>query len=332
MQADNKNKNKDLRPDRNLGVLMLNKQFMAAFAACLMTGFAQAELKQLDDASLSNVTGQSGVEINISVKGEGINVEQVKYTDDASGGVLLLQNTTIKNINNMRQTIRIEKGGVVAVKAGSVDGIFLSMGDDPAIDANNYSAVVLSNKDGTRQSELIDSLALTLDLGESDIRLYAKPSTEVLRSAGVTGFYNENDPQMLINIKSGLEVKNLDAQVLGFTQGAAERKVRAENQLAANTPLTKAQQERVNRLADGGALTIKGLKFYGKDSSGVFAVGNKIELAQTVWMKDSKIFLKSAALSGQLEIDSIGAGQNRLGSLKVENINLSPMLMKVYSH
>lgn len=330
---------------------MLNKQFTAVLASLFVAGFAQAELKQLDDDSLSNVTGQSGVEITISVKGEGINIEQIDYTDvvtaankysfdttgdgikdTSGGGTLLLQNITLKNINNMRQVIKIEKGGVVAVNAGSVDGVSLSMGDDPSVDANNYSALVLSNEDGTRQSELLDSLAITLDLGESNIRLYSAPSAEIATSMGIADFYDRTNPQMLIDIKSGLEIKNLDAEVLGFTQAAAERKVRFENKLSANAPLNKVQQQRANRLADGGALTIKGLKFYGKDGSGNFAVGNKVGLTQAVWMSDATIYLKSGALSGQLEIGSIGAGQNRLGSLKVENINLSPMLNKVYSH
>lgn len=330
---------------------MLNKQHMIALCCALLASSAQAELTQLDDSSLSNITGQSGVQIDLSIKGDGINIQEISYTDiltlakkysydtngdgvndTSAGGTLLLQNITIKDINNMRQIIEIEDGAV-SIKAGAVDGVSLSMGDAPAVDSNNYSAVVLSSEDRSRESELVDSLALKLNLGKSDIQLYSSPSQSLLYQLNVSDFYDTSDPQMLINIKSSLEVTNMNAEILGFTQAAAERKVRAENNLASNASLTKSQRDRVNRLADEGALTIKGLKFYGKNkNSGEFKAGNKVSLSQTVWIDNSQIFMKSAALSGQLEIDTVGAGQNPLGSLKVENIQVSPMINKIYAH
>lgn len=330
---------------------MINIRLSLVIAGLFFVASSYAGLTKLDDEDLAEVSGQSGVVIDIAVEGEGINIEQITYTDvltpqatydydtdgdnindAASGGTLLLQNVTIKDIKNMRQTIKIDKDGQVAIDADPVDGMMISMGDVDSESSNNYSAVSLSNEDGSRQSELVDSLSLNLDLGQSAIRIYSNPSLDVLKSVGVAKPFEKANSSMLISIKSGVEIKSLDAQVLGFTQEAAQRKVRAENQLSSDTLLTDEQTKTVNRLANEGALSIKGLSFYGKDSTGMFAKGNKVKLSQLVWTGDSTIYLKSDELVGQMDIQSISAGNNTLGSLRVENIRLSPMINKVYAH
>lgn len=330
---------------------MINIRLSLVMAGLLFAASSYAGLTKLDDEDLAGVSGQSGVVIDIAVKGEGINIEQITYTDlltpqvtydydtdgdnindAASGGTLLLQNVTIKDIKNMRQAIKINKNGEVAIDADPVDGMMIGMGDVESELSNNYSAISLSNEDGSRQSELVDSLSLNLDLGKSAIRIYSNPSLDVLNSLNVAAPFANANSTMLISIKSGVEIKALDAQVLGFTQKAAQRKVRAENKLSFDAPLTPEQTKRVNRLANEGALSIKGLSFYGKDSSGVFAKGNKVKLSQLVWTGDSTIYLKSDELVGQMDIQSISAGNNPLGSLRVENIRLSPMINKVYAH
>lgn len=311
----------------------------------------QAELTQLDDAGLSAVAGQSGVIVDIAVKGEGINIEQISYTDllegegaydydtngdgiddAASGGTLLLQNITLKDIQSMRQTIEIKENGEVAIDVEPVTGMYVAMGDTPDSSSNNYSALALSNADGSRQSELLNNLALRLNLGASTIRVYTEPSTSMLAAAGVSQNHWAASSNLLISMNSGMEITQLDAQVLGFTQAAAERKVRFENGLSDGATLNLAQQKRANRLANEGALNIKGLKFYGKDRNGQFAAGNQVSLSQVIWADKSGFYMQSKALAGQLEIGEISAGNNRLGSLRVENINVSPMLNRIYSH
>ncbi len=317
-----------------------------------MVMLAQAELTQLNDKSLSTVTGQSGVIVDIEVKGEGINIEQITYTDllegngiydfdsngdgvndAASGGTLVMQNITLKDIDNMRQTIEIKDNKMVIIDVEPVLGMSVEMGDTANSASNNYSALALSNEDKTRQSELLNSLALRLNLAKTKVHVYTNPSDSVLAAKGVTQRYRASNSKLFISMQSGLEVTNLDAQALGFTQAAAERKVRHANNLSADAPLTQSQKIRVQQLANGGALTIKGLKLYGKNAvTGQFAVNNPIQISQAIWADSSGFYMQSKALSAQLDIEQINAGQNRLGSLRVENIHVSPMLNRVYAH
>ncbi len=78
----------------------MNKSYV--FSALLLTGLAQAELVGLDEASLEQVNGQTGIGINMD---KIISVGSITYSDDdddgASGGDLQFQNINIGNPANV---------------------------------------------------------------------------------------------------------------------------------------------------------------------------------------------------------------------------------------
>ncbi|WP_097461768.1 DUF6160 family protein [Mangrovitalea sediminis] len=69
------------------------KNGVVALAVAALPAFAQAEVHPLDDAALGEVTGQSGVTIELQTK---VSMQQFKYTDEGS---LTIDNVTLGGAN-----------------------------------------------------------------------------------------------------------------------------------------------------------------------------------------------------------------------------------------
>lgn len=72
------------------------KQLALAAAVLSASFMAQAEMKSMDDASMSSVTGQAGISIAGTFQGS---IGAVTYTDtDATGGTLSLENISLPTL------------------------------------------------------------------------------------------------------------------------------------------------------------------------------------------------------------------------------------------
>ncbi|WP_419810772.1 DUF6160 family protein [Bacterioplanoides sp.] len=295
---------------------------------------AQAELKAMDDAALSATTGQAGVTIEIDIEGAGVSVGEIEYTDTGSGatggGSVLLQNVNINNVTGLTQTIDINEEGDLLVTQSGVTGMSVTLGDNAGAD-NQFSAVALKGTNGT--AELVDSVSITMDLGDSDITIHNMADGSTLgAAAGVTGTNANNTSSVAIQMATSVQITDLDAQLFGYTQDQANNRVAAAagKDLSAGDTLTAVEQAQANALADGGAVTIENLTF---DNNGAAATIN-----QTVWADSDGVYIQMGQIQGDLTIGSIGIGNNAagqplsIGSVAVRDINLSGLTQRISGH
>lgn len=303
-------------------------------AAIAAAPFAAQSLEALDDATLAATTGQAGVTIEIDIEGAGVTVGEIEYTDtqagsDTDGGSVLLQNININNVAGLTQEIDVDATGDLKITQSGVSGMTVSLGDVAGTADNTYSAVALKGANGT--AEVVDSLAMNLDLGSSTITIHNMANGDTLgTAAGVTGTHASDTSSIAIQMASSIKINDLDAQLFGYTEAQAEAKVRSEDGLAASDPLSAAQQAKVAALADGGAVTITNLSF---DNN-----GNAATMNQTIWAAGDGVYIQMGAIEGDLAIGSIGIGNDAagqplsIGSLAVRDINLSGLTQKISGH
>ncbi|WP_419810771.1 DUF6160 family protein [Bacterioplanoides sp.] len=201
----------------------LNKATLAAAIAAAPFA-AQAELKAMDDAALSATTGQAGVTIEIDIEGAGVSVGEIEYTDTGSGatggGSVLLQNVNINNVTGLTQTIDINEEGDLLVTQSGVTGMSVTLGDVAGVADNQYSAVALKGANGT--AELVDSVSITMDLGNSDIVIHNMADGSTLgAAAGITGTNAGNTSSVAIQMATSVQITDMDVQMFGYTADQA---------------------------------------------------------------------------------------------------------------
>ena len=174
----------------------------AAIAAASIS--AQAGMVALDDATMSDVTGQAGVTIEITIDTQGISVGEIEYIDEGS---VSLQNLTVKNVTNLTQTIDVDASGNLLLGMSGVNGMEIALGDDGT---GAFSAVALRSTLG-ETTELINNLDMTLNLGASTTTIANLAAAGNAAALGITGDAATGSVAILAN--TAIEITDMNVGI-----------------------------------------------------------------------------------------------------------------------
>jgi hypothetical protein len=161
-------------------------------AAISAAPFASQALEALDDSVLAATTGQAGVTIEIDLGDQGIDIGSVVYTDTAhtgqvadvngvepggagyipttgsiDGGSVTLENINVNLTGTLVQTIDVSDNGDLEMTMSSPGALTISAGNNLADVDGSFSALKLGGTTAGNQSELINNLDLSVNLGSS---------------------------------------------------------------------------------------------------------------------------------------------------------------------
>ena len=211
---------------------------------------AQAGLVSLEEAEMSNVTGQAGVTIEIDLGTDGIKVGSVVYTDTAhgvgpeindtngvapgdanyistfasyeDGGSVALENISVNLTGKLVQTIDVSANGDLEMTMSSPGSLSIAMGNDALDTAGDFSALKLVG--GTdNDSEIINNLDMDINLGSSTTTIMNLGSAATvglgpLSGAGVVGTeYAGINSSMAIKMNASVEVTDMNLGLFGYT-------------------------------------------------------------------------------------------------------------------
>lgn len=313
----------------------LKKASLAAAIAAAPFAAQAGGMVALDDATMSDVTGQAGVTIEITIGGSGISVGEIEYTDEGS---VSLQNLRVNNVTNLTQTIDVDTNGNLLLGMTGVNGMTLSLGDTAADASGQYSAVALRSTAG-ETTELVNNLDMTLNLGASTttiLNLAAAGNATAVAALPTSA----QSGSVAILANTSLEITDMNVGAFGYTTAQAANLAAAAlaggqlTDLNGDTVVDAADEAvYANQLANGSAVQIEGLKFYGTGG-----VGTSATIEQTIWAKGGTaaqgggVYIQLGAITGTLDIDGIRMGGESIGSVSVSNINLAGMTQRIYGH
>lgn len=307
-------------------------------AAIAAAPFSAQALQPIADEELGGVTGQAGVTIEIDIDSQGISVGEVEYTDTGSGaldgGSVVLQNITVKNVTDLKQTIDVNGDGDLVMGVSAVDNMQLAIGG-----AANKSALALKSSTG-EITEVVNDISMQLDLGPQTtyIRNLAGRDTTAKNALGLP--VASHDGSVAIQQTMAVRIDDLDVGAFGYTQAQADAlddtiitgvagsdagaTLKANELITAyndangyssgdanfidpavsGTALTSDQETAVNTaIATGSAVGVKDVQFYkaGVGADGVIGTPDDTKeyatISQTIWAKGG-----SAATGGGLYI------------------------------
>lgn len=305
---------------------------IALVSAVAAASFSAQAMEALDDSVLSNTTGQAGVTVELTIGGSGISVGEIEYKDEGS---VLLQNVTVNNVNGLTQTIDVDAEGNLLMGTTPVNGIQLAIGDTAADATGQYSAVALKGTNGT--TELVNNLNMTVNLGSSTTQIMNLAGSNTLATAAQAAGFGAAafEGSVAIRSTSSLEITDLDVGAFGYTRAQAD----ARADLVANGGNgdgdldAGAETATADSLANGSAIQISDVKFYGTGGEGTAAT-----IDQVVWAKGGTVaqggglYIQMGQIQGTLEVGAIALGNESIGTVKVSNINLAGLTQRIYGH
>ncbi len=286
-------------------------------------------MEALDDATLSEMTGQAGVTIETSLDQAGITIGSIKYTDtvdstnttDISGGSLLIDGNVdgagngirIQGVNPItfaasdsisRQTIDINSTGDLITKTEQIDAFG---GAEIAATGKKIQvgSVNLVDATGNAKVSLVSNLDMVMVSGSSDAHILNMNGTNSTRDVsayiigGKTVDASGADGNLVIVTRSKSKIANLDVDALD------------------------------------GAVSIKGLS-YGTETSTANPLG-LMESTQVIWAKSGTanadgVYIQGSDSVGTLNINSIAIGGGVIGSVTIANISQKGSTMRIYGH
>lgn len=174
---------------------------------------AQAELKPMDDALMSNISGQAGVTLEL---GAHIEIDAVNYTDE---GKLAIKNVAIGGSDIWDPTANAGLGGVVA--ASTLDDLIFNIDINAAgelvVDMTNtavdygvtVSGVELQTSAGATTSTLLGRTTLTGEINNLDFLIHKENKT-------IGGIANTSTDVLQASIEFNIQDMDLDVQYLGL--------------------------------------------------------------------------------------------------------------------
>ncbi len=223
-------------------------------AAISAAPFASQALEALDDSVLAATTGQAGVTIEIDLGDQGIDIGSVVYTDtahasvevtdangvapggvgyistmsDPDGGSVTLENINVNLTGSLVQTIDVSSNGDLEMTMSSPGALTISAGNNLADTDGSYSALKLGGTTAGNESELINNLDLSVNLGSS--------TTTIMNLGGKT--------QALVAVPDAVDTTGLS--------GAALDAANAQNTARATAIATNTQITTLNTIAPAG--------------------------------------------------------------------------------
>lgn len=296
---------------------------------------AQADLTPMDDALMGDTTGQAGVTIEIDIDSAGISVGEIEYIDEGS---VILQDITVKNVNNLTQKIDVDAEGNLLIGMSGVSGMQVGLGDTAADTTGASSALALKGTAGT--TEVINNLDMTLNLGETTTQIINLAGTNSLETQALAdGFGSEAfEGSVAIRATTSLQITDMNAGLFGYTREQAEAKADLVANGGNGDGVADAGESGVADVyANSAAITVGGVQFYDLEDDGVTKKAATID--QVIWAKggteaqDAGLYIQIGEIAGTLEVGSVQFGSTpSIGTIKVSDINLAGLTQRIYGH
>lgn len=286
-------------------------------------------MEALDDAALSEMTGQAGVTIETTLDQTGITIGSIQYTDtadstnpnDIGGGSLLINGDVDGEGNGIRiqgwnpltnqaadstsrQTIDINEHGDLITKSVQIEGF--GGAERPVTGKRiQVGSVNLQNADATATVSLVSNLDMIMIEGGSAAHI--------------------------LNLQGDNSTRDISAYVIdGKTVDASA----ADGNIAIVTSSTSAISN-LDVDALDGAVEIRGLS-YGDSNHAQGLMSS----TQVIWAKggdaltnaDAGVFIQGSDSVGTLAIESISIGGGTIGSVAINNISQKGSTMRIYGH
>lgn len=295
-------------------------------------------MEALDDATLSEMTGQAGVTIETTLDTAGITIGSVKYTDtlgtsmiddpanpgnlivdpnEIGGGSLFIEGISIRGWNPLtnaysestsRQTIDINKDGDLITKSVQINGFggaeLPMTGKRIAVDSVN-----LQNVAGDASVSLVSNLDMTIWEAGSEAHIINLQGVNATRDLSAHAIDNKSvdaskaDGNIAIVTSSTSKIANLDVDALD------------------------------------GAVSIRGLS-YSDTRDPLANPYGLMSSTQVIWAKGGDaltdatagVFIQGSDSVGTLAIDSIAIGGGTIGSVTITDISQVGSTMRIYGH
>jgi len=203
---------------------LLKKASLAASIAAVSFA-ANAELAVLDDAAMSEATGQAGIDLDITLEGtDAISIGEVLYTDTDTGGSLSISNVAIGTTSTpitLSNVIDITADGVLTIdQVNDVNDLLITVGSvdlkgTGGENANLLSNVSLNMEVGASETAIGTNAAVDLDGVEATVAVDGiDAGTTVITSKGsfeiVDGTFSALDGNVVVSGVSFNNPNNLD--------------------------------------------------------------------------------------------------------------------------
>jgi len=307
-------------------------------------------MEALDDATLSEMTGQAGVTIETTVDGtQGITIGSIEYTDtadlsnpdDIGGGSLVINgvnsgdagvtlqgqvwddaNNTWKDGNSTTaQTIDIDVHGNLITETKAVSGTRAGTGNDAGINIGaqkiSVGQVLLRSADqqadGTGGAQLVSGLEMTIESGDSSAHILNLSGDQTERTAAIANYKTAHG-----------------------TSGTIDTGLAGADATEASLAIVSKGKSRISNLnvnALDGAISITGLS-YGGGVNG----DELMDSTQVIWAKGGNaadgggVYIQGSDSTGTLSINSIAIGGSSIGSVAIRNINQAGSITRIYGH
>ncbi|MFC3679943.1 DUF6160 family protein [Bacterioplanoides pacificum] len=300
---------------------------------------AQAELKALDDSTLSATTGQAGVTIEIDIAGDGISIGEIEYTDEGS---VALENIQINNAD-ITQTIDVDADGNLLLGVSAINDLTVAVGNTTkSTDASLASAsgvMLRSSADPLKNAELVNSLSMQMDMGSSTTTIYNMSAYDSgADAAGLNGvgFDNGTNPAsmavnsgVVIAANAAIRIDDLDVELFGYTDEQAFARADADG----SGVIEAGEEATYNTLRNGSAIQINNVTFNdGTAAKGMATVSQKIWAQGGTVAQGGGVYINMGSLSGTLTVGETVIGGANIGQIAVKDINLAGMTQRIYGH
>src|SRR5690554_4498579 len=293
-------------------------------------------MEALDDATLSNMTGQAGVTIETTVDGtQGITIGSIEYTDTGSGatggGSLVINgvnpgdagvtlqgqvwdsgtNTWINGNSTTAQTIDIDEHGNLITETKAVDGFRVGAAGtaDEGINIGaqkiSVGQVLLRSKvqqtDGTGGAQLVSGLEMTIESGDSSAHILNLSGDQAERTAAIGNYKTAHTSSATI-----------DKGLAGADATGASLAIVSKG---------KSRISNLNVNALDGAIGITGLSYGGGDDG-----TELMDSTQVIWAKGGNAYATQADVDANRATavgQNLGGGVYIQGSDSVGTLNIN---------
>src|SRR5690554_5323410 len=258
-------------------------------------------MEALDDAALSEMTGQAGVTIETQLDGTGITIGSIQYTD--TDGIVN------DGINDTGGSVFIESVGIAAADGNLVTSTTTSGGQKITVGDVQLRSHTQANAN-TAGASLVSNLSMTTSQTGASYTSMLNLSDKANNSAIVGDVYTfANSETVNISKATGdiAIVTNSSSQITDLSVEAL-----------------------------GGAIGIEGMKYHGGDDGS----GGTLDMksTQVIWANNGTaangggVYIQGSDSTGTLEIAKINIGGSNIGAVKISDIVQSGSVTRIYGH
>lgn len=300
-------------------------------------------MEALDDAALSEMTGQAGVTIETTVSEQGISVGSVEYIDEGSAFIQGIRSKSADAAGyTTTQVIDIDASGNLVTSTTTtgtgnlleVDFVQLRSKDQAAevsgqpvnaSVAGSGANLVTDLKMTTKQ----DGTSYATVLNLSDVG-YTAGTGDGSQGTGTAAVIGTNNTLLSLDATNDRLVNASIGTGSADITGALDR----GSDLAIVTQGSSQITDLDVKLLDG-AIEIENMTMYDTDSS-----GNKIDIVSTqvIWAKGGDVasgggvYIQGSDSKATINIETVRIAQNSIGSLKIRDMNQSGSVTRIYGH